>query len=214
MEPLVGVVVGVDAGVVGGKILHLVEAVLDRIGLGLVAQMPLAGEVRRIAVLLEELGDRRRLLAQGVLVARSDDDRESRADRNAPGHERGATRRAACLAVPTGEDRAFLGDLVDVRRRMAERGAAVRIGAEIVPAGVVGHQHDDVRSLLLRKSRRACHRHSGNRSQQGEVYFSARTHDLKPLLAARIRAGSLRPIYVCTATYRRNYETLFISCSF
>ena len=43
---------------------------------------------------------------------------------------------------------AFLGDLIDVRRRMAERRAAAGIGAEIVPAGVVGHQHDDVGSLL------------------------------------------------------------------
>ena len=38
MEPFAGVVVGVDAGVVGGEMLHLVEAVLDRIGLRLVAQ--------------------------------------------------------------------------------------------------------------------------------------------------------------------------------
>ena len=33
-------------------------------------------------------------------------------------------------------------------------GAAARIGAEIVPAGVVGHQHDDVGPLLLRRGRR------------------------------------------------------------
>ena len=39
--------------------------------------------------------------------------------------------------------------IVDVRCWMAERGAAVRIGAEIVPAGVVGHQHDDIWSFLL-----------------------------------------------------------------
>ena len=46
--------------------------------------------------------------------------------------------------------RALLGDPVDVRGRMPERLAAVGIGAEIVPAGVVRHQHDDVRPLLLR----------------------------------------------------------------
>jgi uncharacterized protein GlcG (DUF336 family) len=32
------VVIGVDAGVIGTKMLHLVEAVFDRIGVGLVAQ--------------------------------------------------------------------------------------------------------------------------------------------------------------------------------
>ena len=40
-----------------------------------------------------------------------------------------------------------LADAVDVRGRMAERRAAAGIGTEIVPAGVVGHQHDDVRLL-------------------------------------------------------------------
>ena len=42
MEPLVGVVVGIDAGVISGEVLHFVEAMLDRIRLGLVAEMPLA----------------------------------------------------------------------------------------------------------------------------------------------------------------------------
>jgi hypothetical protein len=62
-------VVGVDASVVGREMLHLVEAMLGRIGRGLVAEMPLAREVCRVAVLLEEFGDRRRLLAEVVLVA-------------------------------------------------------------------------------------------------------------------------------------------------
>ena len=35
--------------------LHLVEAVLDRIELGLVAEMPFAGEVSPVAVLLERI---------------------------------------------------------------------------------------------------------------------------------------------------------------
>ena len=150
VEPLVGVVVGVDAGVVGGEILHLVKAVFDRIGFGLVAQMPLAGEVGGIAVLLEELGDRRRLLTEHIRIAGRDDDRQRRADRNAPGDERGAARGAARLSVPVGERRALLGDLIDVRRRMAERLAAVGIGPEIVPARIVRHQHDDVGPLGLR----------------------------------------------------------------
>src|SRR5208282_22341 len=131
MEPLVCVVIGIGAGVIGGEVLHLVEAVLDRIGFGLVAEMPLAGKIGRIAVLLEELGDRRRLLAQEVRVGGRDNDRQRRADRNAPSDERGAACGATRLPVPVGEGRAFLGDLVDVWSGMAERFAAVGIGAEI-----------------------------------------------------------------------------------
>ena len=144
MEPLVRVVVGIDAGIVGGEILHLVEAMLDRIGLGLVAQMPFAGEVRRVAVLLKELGDRRRLLAQGVFVARRHHDRQGGADRNASGHERGTAGGATRLAIPVGENGALLGDAIDIRCRMAEARASSRIATEIIPTGVVGHQHDDV----------------------------------------------------------------------
>ena len=85
MEPLRCVGVGVNAGVVGGEFLHLVEAVLDRIGNGLVAEMPLAGEGGAVAVLFEELGDGRRLGAEIIFIAGSDDDREGGADRDAPG---------------------------------------------------------------------------------------------------------------------------------
>jgi IS66 Orf2 like protein len=38
---------------------------------------------------------------------------------------------------------------IDVRRRMAEGCASSRIAAEIVPASVVGHKHDDVGFLCL-----------------------------------------------------------------
>ena len=76
------IVVGVDARVIGCELLHFVVPVLDRIELGLVAEVPLAGEVSRVSVLLEELGDRRRLLPEPVLVTGGDDDRQRRADRN------------------------------------------------------------------------------------------------------------------------------------
>ena len=33
---------------------------------------------------------------------------------------------------------------------MAETRAASRIGAEIIPAGIVGHEHNDVGALFLR----------------------------------------------------------------
>ena len=107
--------------------LHLVEAMLGRVGLRLVAHMPLAGKIGRVAVLLEEFGDRRRLLREVVLVTRGDHDGERRTDWNAPGHERGAASCATRLAVPAGEDGAFLGDAIDVRCRMAEARASSRI---------------------------------------------------------------------------------------
>jgi hypothetical protein len=58
-EPI-RVAIRVDARIVGSKLLHFIEAMFNRVELGLIAQMPLAGEVRAISVLLEELGDGRR----------------------------------------------------------------------------------------------------------------------------------------------------------
>src|SRR5437773_11204929 len=68
MEPRTGVGVGIDTRIIGGERFHLVEAVLDWIGFRFVAEMPLAGEVRRVTVLLEELGNRRSAFPEKVLV--------------------------------------------------------------------------------------------------------------------------------------------------
>ena len=92
--------------------------------LGLVAEMPLAGEIGAITVLLEEFRDRRRLPPEAIPVAGNDDDRERRADWDAAGLERGAACRATCLPVPIAEQRAFLGEAINVRGWMAQRNAA------------------------------------------------------------------------------------------
>ena len=144
------VVVRVDAWVIGAEVLHLIEAVLDRIGVRLVAQVPFSGEVGRVAVLLKEFRNRRGFLLQSVRIARSDHDRESRANWNASGHERSAARSATRLAIPICERRALRGDAVNVRGRVAEGLAAASYVTEVAPAGVVCHQHDDVGSLLCR----------------------------------------------------------------
>src|SRR5436309_3091218 len=89
MSEVLGAVIGIHARVIGSEHFHFVEAMLNRVELGLITQMPLAREVSAIAVLLEELGDRRRGLRQAVLVARHYHDRKGRADRDASGHERG-----------------------------------------------------------------------------------------------------------------------------
>jgi len=123
--------------------------VLDRVHLGLVAKMPLAGEIGGVPVLLEELGDGRRFLLEPVLVAGTDDDRQRRADRDATGLKRGTTSGAARLPVPAGEQHTFPGEAIDVGRRMAEGASTTGIGAKITPAEVVAHNYYDVGSFLL-----------------------------------------------------------------
>src|ERR1700733_14431643 len=99
------VVIGVDARVIGGELLHLIEAVFDRVEFGLIAEMPLAREIGAVTVLLEKLGDCRRGFCQAVLVAWHDDHRKGRTDRDAPSYERGAASGATRLTIPTGEHR-------------------------------------------------------------------------------------------------------------
>src|SRR5262245_12898342 len=108
MEPLGCVGVGVDARIVSRKRLHLVEAMLDWIGLGLVTEMPFARKVRGVAVFLKEFSDCWRLFFERIFVARGHNYRECRADRNASCNERSATGRATCLAIPVRERCALL----------------------------------------------------------------------------------------------------------
>src|SRR5271157_2682628 len=141
--------------------------------------MPLAREVGRIAVLLEELGDCRCALREAVRVARHHHDRKRRTDRDAPGHERGPARGATRLAVPTGEDGAFLGDLIDIRGRMAQV-RATTIGPEVIPARVVGHQHDDVWLLLGLDGRCSTYTEKQNNKSKPEPYFIREVHGESP----------------------------------
>ena len=64
------------------------------------------------------------------------------ADRQLPGDEVRATRRATRLGIVVREQHAFLGDLVEVRR--PARHHAAMIGADIPHADVVAHDDDDV----------------------------------------------------------------------
>ena len=100
-------------------------------------------------VLLKELSDGRGLLAKVVFVARGDHDRQCRADWNPAGHKRRAPSRTTGLPIPVGKKRTFLGHAVDVGCGMAQRQTPARISTEVAPAGVVGHEHDNVRSLRI-----------------------------------------------------------------
>ena len=67
------------------------------------------------------------------------------ADRQLAGDEVGAAGGAARLGVVVGEEHAFGGELVEVRR-LARHHAAV-VGADVEPADVVAHDEEDVRFL-------------------------------------------------------------------
>jgi hypothetical protein len=70
-------------------------------------------------VRLEQIGDGRVFRLQSELRSRQADLGEARADRRLAGDESGAARGAALLPVPVGEQRAFLGDAIDVGRPVA-----------------------------------------------------------------------------------------------
>ncbi len=145
----VGVSISVNPGVVGEEILHGVETVIDRHGVDGVAQVPFSREIGLVIVLLEEFRDGRCLRPDPVGIAGRDDHREGGAHGQASGHERGAAGGAACLPIPFRERRSLGRQLVEVRGRRVARLAAA-IDAEVPPAGIVGHDHDDVGPFLLR----------------------------------------------------------------
>ena len=94
----VGVGIGVDPGVVGEHVVHLVEAVGDRVGLVDVAEVPLADLDGGVALLPQELGDRRGFRGEVVGITRQQHQRERGADRDAAGDERGTA--GGALAWP------------------------------------------------------------------------------------------------------------------
>ena len=95
------------------------------------------------------------------------------ADRQLAGDEVGAARRAARLGVVVGEQHAFGGELVEVRRPPGHHAAVV--GADVPDADVVAHDDDDVRPLSrrrlwllrLRRCRNACSCQRGRGQQRG-----------------------------------------------
>ena len=98
---------------------ELVEPVCGRQHLVAVAEVVLAELAGHVALRLEQRGDGRVFLLHALGRARQADLGEAGADGRLPGDERRAAGGAALLAVPVGEQRAFLGDAVDVRRLVA-----------------------------------------------------------------------------------------------
>ena len=72
---------------------------------------------------------------------------ETSPDGRLAGKERRAASRATLLTVPVGEERAFLGNPVDVGRAVAHHAPVV--GADVPVADVIAPDNEDVRPVLL-----------------------------------------------------------------
>ena len=133
---------------------ELLEAVVGRQHLVAVAEVVLAELAGDVAERAEQPGDRRVLDLHALGRAGQADLGQPGADRRLAGDEGGAAGGAALLAVPVGEERALLGDAVDVGRAVAHH--AVVVGADVELADVVAPDDQDVRlrgAGLLRRRR-------------------------------------------------------------
>ena len=130
---------------------ELVEPVGRRQHLVAVAEVVLAELAGHVALRLEQVGDGRVFLLHAFGRARQADLGEAGADGRLPGDERRAAGGAALLAIPVGEQRAFLGDAVDVRRLVAHHAHVV--GADVELADVIAPDDEDVGLLVCRKCR-------------------------------------------------------------
>jgi hypothetical protein len=141
-----------------------------------VAEMVLAELSGRVALRLEQIGNGRVFFRQPLLRPRQANFQQPGAQRALAGDERGAPRGAGLLAVIVGEDRAFVGDAVDVGRAVAHHAAVV--GADVPVADVVAHDDEDVRLLLLLLRRRGCwcDQCESERCQQGKPDVPAPVH--------------------------------------
>lgn len=95
-----------------------------------------------VTIRLEQFGDRRVLVLKALLGSRHADFQKTSPKWRLSQDERGSSCGAGLLRVIVGEQRAFLGDAIDVGRTAAHHAAVV--GADIPDADVVSHDHDDV----------------------------------------------------------------------
>ena len=122
---------------------EFVEAVDGGQKLVAIAQMVLAELAGGVALRLERGGNRAGFGRHADLGARLADRGHAGADGQFADDEVRATRRAACLGVVVGEQHAFLGQLVEVRRPPGHHAAMV--GADVPHADVIAHDDEDVR---------------------------------------------------------------------
>ena len=100
----------------------------------------------RVAVFLQQTGDGRVLFLHAEIGAGKTDFREARAEYALP-HDVGRSARGArLLAVVVGENHAFIGDTVDIRRAVADQ--THRVGADVGLADVVTPDDQDIGLVL------------------------------------------------------------------
>ncbi len=177
----------------------LVEAVHRRQEFVAVAQMVLAELAGDVALRLQELGERRILVGQALLGRRQADLEQAGADRALAGDEGGPARRAGLLGVIVGEDRALVGDAIDVGRAIAHHAAVV--GADVPVADVVAHDDENVGLLRVREGRRR-ERRRAQAERQGARRFPGHVSSLP--MSSRRRDRPLgrpapRAVAICLA---------------
>ncbi len=132
---------------------ELVEAVDRRQMFVLVAQVVLAELPARVAVGLEERGERHHLVADPLVRAGHPDGEQTGAEGVLAEDEGRPPGGAALLGVPVGEERPFLCHGVDVGRLVAHHPLVV--GADVPVADVVAPDDQDVGFVFCRKGCRA-----------------------------------------------------------
>ena len=116
-----------------------------------VAEMVLAELARHVAVRLEQVGEGRVGRGNAFLRAGQTDLGEAGTNGRLAGDECRATGGATLLTIEVREQRAFLGEAVDVRRLVAHHAHVV--GAEVELADVVSPDNEDVGFLVRRPGR-------------------------------------------------------------
>ena len=182
---------------------ELVEAVHRRQKLVLVAKVVLAELAGGVAHSFERGGNRHRLRRYADGCAGLADRGHAGADRQLAGDEVGAARRAARLGVVIGEQHAFGGELVEVRRPPGHHAAVV--GADIPHADVVAHDDDDVRPLPGRRWRCRLLRLRGARQSDGRERRSGdeRTAAQQQIAAFQSPAGCALVWSLLSLIFRR-----------
>ena len=121
---------------------ELVEAVVGGQMLVAVPEVVLAELSGSVAEVLQDDGDGGVLDTHAELGAGQADLAETGAEHALPGDERRASGGAALLGVVVGEDHAFPGDAIDVRRAVAHH--PHRVGRDVASADVVTPDDQDV----------------------------------------------------------------------
>ncbi len=157
-----------------------------------VAEVVLAELARHVAQRLQQFGQSRIGLREPFRRAGQADLGEAGADGRLPGDECRAAGGAALLAVPVGEQRALLGDAVDVRRLVAH--LAHVVGADVELADVVAPDDEDVGLLGLGVGVR----HTQERQPQGQREDRVLAHSFSLLGVSTVvtllsASRSLRP---------------------